>query len=132
MSQTAIDITILVIGPAGLAALMVWLVLKRRATPEKRERRRRLLLHQQGRLGEALITEIGDDHLYYSYSIRGVQYTASQDVGALRGRLPQDLSRVIGTAGMKYATNNPGNSILICEEWSGLRQPAGAASDPAA
>jgi hypothetical protein len=25
---------------------------------------------------------------------------------------------------MKYDSNNPGNSILLCEEWSGLRVPA--------
>ena len=33
---------------------------------------------------------------------------------------PDDLSRFIGPSGMKYATNNPANSMLLCESWSGL------------
>jgi hypothetical protein len=70
------------------------------------------------------VNEVGENLLYYAYSIRGVQYTASQDVSTLRELLPEDLSRVIGPSGMKYATNNPANSILLCEEWSGLRVPA--------
>jgi len=127
MPQAYVEIALLSLIALGLIALAAWIAVKRRTTPEKREKRRRLYLQKTGRLGDALITEVGDDLLYYSYSIRGVQYTASQDVSALRDRLPEDLSRLIGPCGMKYATNNPGNSILLCEEWSGLRIPAGAA-----
>jgi hypothetical protein len=127
MPQAYVEIALLSLVALGLIALAAWIAVKRRTTPEKREKRRRLYLQKTGRLGDALITEVGDDLLYYSYSIRGVQYTASQDVSALRDRLPEDLSRLIGPCGMKYATNNPGNSILLCEEWSGLRIPAGAA-----
>jgi hypothetical protein len=106
---------------AGLVGLAGGLVLRARLTPEKRERKRRLLVHQRGRLGDALITGASADALYYTYSVRGVQYEASQDVTALRDRLPADPERLIGLASMKYATNNPANSILVCEEWSGLR-----------
>lgn len=109
----------------GLSALLIafasLIVLRVRANPEKRERRRRLMVHRQGRLGEALITESNENTLYYSYCIRGVQYAASQDITTLRDRLPGDPDRLIGHASLKYATNNPANSILICEEWSGLR-----------
>src|SRR5882724_3031885 len=106
---------------AGLVALAGGLALRGRSTPEKRERKRRLLVHQRGRLGDALITEASADALYYTYSVRGVQYEASQDITALRDRLPADPERLIGLASLKYATNNPANSILICEEWSGVR-----------
>ncbi len=104
-----------------LVALAFWIAMRVRGTPEKREQKRRLMVHRQGRLGDALITEATEDTLYYCYTIRGVQYTASQDVTALRQRLPADPERLIGLASLKYATNNPANSILICEEWSGLR-----------
>jgi hypothetical protein len=124
MSQTQIDLTTLLLLTTGLIAVGAWIAIKRRATPEKREKRRRLHLHETGRLGEALVDDVGENLLYYSYSIRGVQYTASQDVSALRQQLPEDLNRLIGPSGMKYATNNPGNSILLCEEWTGLRAPA--------
>ena len=134
MSQTQIEIAILALAAAGLIALAVWIVAKKRATPEKREQRRRLRIHAEGRLGDAVVTEVDENLLYFSYSVRGVQYTASQDVSTLRDRLPQDLSRVIGPSSMKYSSNNPANSILLCEEWSGLRIATGisAAGDSAA
>ena len=128
MSPTQIEITVLALAAAGLVALAVWIAVKRHTTPEKREKRRRLHLHTRGRLGDALVAEVDENLLYYSYSIRGVHYTASQDVGALRDRLPEDLSRLIGPSRMKYDSNNPGNSILLCEEWSGLRVPGRAAA----
>ena len=106
---------------ALLIALAIFIVLRVRGTPEKRERKRRLRVHREGRIGDALITESSEDTLYYTYSIRGVQYTASQDVSELRDRLPVEPERLIGHVSLKYAMNNPANSILICEEWSGLR-----------
>ena len=98
-----------------------------KGNPEKRERKRRLELHRHGRLGDALILEATDTLLYYSYSVRGVQYEASQDLNGLRHLLPVEPERLIGAASLKYATKNPANSMLICEEWSGLRIPSRAA-----
>src|SRR5580704_357635 len=106
---------------AALIALAIFIALRVHGTPEKRERKRRLSVNKLGRLGDAMITEASDEVIYYSYSIRGVQYTASQDVTALRERLPADPDKLIGIASLKYSPNNPANSILICEEWSGLR-----------
>jgi hypothetical protein len=76
-----------------------------------------------------MINEVTGDALYYSYSVGGVQYEASQDITALRDRLPAEPERLIGWSGMKYAPHNPANSILICEEWSGLRGPAARSAD---
>jgi len=104
-----------------LIALAIFVIMRVRGTPEKRERRRRLNVNRMGRLGDALITEATETVIYYTYSIRGVQYTAAQDVTALREKLPAEPERLIGIASLKYAPNNPANSILICEEWSGLR-----------
>jgi len=92
--------------------------------PEKRERRRRLHVNQNGRLGDALITEATDALLYYSYTVHGVDYSASQEIATLRDRLPADPGRIVGVANLKYSPKNPANSILICEEWSGIRAPA--------
>ena len=125
----AAQIAVLGALAVALAALAVWLVLRRRGTPEKRERQRRLAVHQRGRIGDAKINEVTADALYYSYCVGGVQYEASQDITALRGHLPAEPERLIGWSGMKYAPNNPANSILICEEWSGLRVPAARSAD---
>lgn len=91
--------------------------------PEKRERKRRLQVNRNGRLGEALVTEASQTTLYYSYSVRGVHYSASQDISALRDHLPAEPERLIGQASLKYSPKNPANSILVCEDWCGLRAP---------
>ena len=104
------------------AAIYIALRLAQGKNPEKRERKRRMNVNQVGRLGDALITEVSESAIYYSYTVRGVQYTASQDISALRDRLPADPDRLIGVASLKYAPKNPANSILVCEEWSGLRK----------
>src|SRR5258708_7637540 len=125
-----LEIGALILVAVALIALAVWIVQRVNGTPEQRERKRRLMIHTTGRLGDAEITEVGDDTLFYSYLVRGVQYTTSQDVGALRNRLPKNLEHLIGPAALKYTVNNPENSILVCEEWNGCRmKPArGAAS----
>src|SRR5579862_260905 len=88
---------------AGLIALAVYIGLRARSTPEKRERKRRLNVNRLGRLGDAMIIEASDTALYYSYSVRGVQYEASQDITALRERLPVEPDRLIGgVASLKY------------------------------
>lgn len=123
-------LTLVILGAVGAVALGIGVRLVLRmmqANPEKRERKRRLELHRHGRLGDALITEATDSMLYYSYSVRGVQYEASQDISTLQSLLPIEPERLIGAASLKYSTRNPANSILICEEWSGLRAPSRAA-----
>jgi hypothetical protein len=105
-----------------LIALALWIALRvAKGSPEKRERLRRLHVNASGRLGDALITEATETSLYYNYSVQGVEYSASQDIASLRDRLPAELGRLVGVANLKYAPKNPANSILICEEWSGLR-----------
>jgi hypothetical protein len=106
----------------GLIGLGAWIVVRVvQASPEKKELRRRLWVHSNGRLGDALLTEATDTTLYYSYSIHGVRYTTSQDVSTLKELLPADPGRLVGVANIKYAVRNPANSILLCEQWSGLR-----------
>ena len=73
-----------------------------------------------GKMGDAVLVEIRDDLIFFSYSVRGVEYTASQDVSALRERVPRDLSVLIAVA-VKYLPQNPANSIVVAENWSGFR-----------
>jgi hypothetical protein len=107
-----------VVFAAGWGA---WMWLRRLSDPVERERKRRFAVNARGRMGEAVITDIRDGIVYYAYEIRGVAYAASQDLTALRGRLPDDPSVVIGHAALKFNPQNPANSIVLCENWSGLR-----------
>ena len=117
---------------AALAALAIVLValaigilfLRNKNNPEKRERERRIWLNEHGRFGDAFITEVADGFIYYTYSVHGVHYETSQDVRSILLHLPLNAERMIGPARMKYAGNNPGSSILVCEGWSGLRPSA--------
>lgn len=105
----------------ALVVLGVWIVIHRRDTPEKLEQKRRLTVNMRGRLGDGMVSDVEPDVIYYSYAIAGVEYQASQDVTHLKQFLPPDPDRVIGPVTLKYAPRNPANSIVVCEEWSGLR-----------
>ena len=93
----------------------------RNVTAAEIERRRRMLIHTEGRIIDAMVTDVQDNQLFFSYSISGVDYTASQDVTALSSLLPGNRETLVGPAACKYQRKNPANSIVICEEWSGFR-----------
>jgi hypothetical protein len=115
---------IIVIGAVSLPVIAagIFVVLRIRRKPKDKEKLRRLEVNLHGRLGDATITDIGDDVIFYEYSVGGLTYTASQDISQLREMIPADSHRLIGRpASLKYSTQNPANSILLCEEWSGLR-----------
>jgi hypothetical protein len=112
-----------VVGAAALAAAAgLWIWRWRRLSPAEKERRRRIGIGRLGRMADGEVTDAHDGVLYYSYSVRGVQYTTSQDVSALLGRLPAAPAMLMGTVTVKYLSKNPANSIVISEEWSGFRQ----------
>jgi len=107
----------------ALAAAVAFIVSRARKTPAERERLRRYAVNARGRMGDAMITDVRGDLLIYEYTVRGVTYSASQDVSALRDLLPEDRGVLIGHANLKYHPKNPANSIVVCETWSGLRAP---------
>jgi len=119
---------------AAVLAVVLYFFLRSHLMPKDKEKRRRLTVNQFGRIGDATITEVQDNIIFYEYSVRGVIYTASQDISQLREHIPTDPDRLIGPVGLKYSTSNPANSIIICEEWSGLRtnpvKPASELSSP--
>jgi hypothetical protein len=91
-----------------------------RVSPAERERLRRDALVAAGKMGDATLMEIRDDLLVYSYDVRGMEYTASQDIALLKPYLPSDLS-ALASVSVKYDARNPANSIVLAEGWTGLR-----------
>jgi hypothetical protein len=77
-------------------------------------------LVEHGKMGDAQLVEIRDELIFYSYGVRGVEYTASQDISQLKQLVPSDLS-ALGSVSVRYDAKNPANSIVIAEQWSGLR-----------
>jgi len=116
-----VEFLLLAAAAAVLLCALVYIVWRFRRTPAQRERRRRRSLYELGRMGDGMLTDVRENILYYSYSVNGVNYHTSQDVTDLRNMVPADGSLIIGPVTLKYLARNPGNSIVVCEEWSGLR-----------
>ena len=108
---------------AGVVAggFLLWRFLRPRVTSEERERLRRLTVNGKGKLGDGEIVDFEGAAIVYSYRVGGVGYTAAQDVMALEALLPSNHMSMIGPALVKFDPRNPANSIVLCEEWSGLR-----------
>lgn len=124
---------------AALLLIGVYLLLRRRITPEEMERRRRLAVNASGRITDGLITEAqlvetpsrGASHLlHFTYTLNGVAYSAAQDITTLLAHIDRDPHRLAGPASVKYLPDNPSNSIVICEQWCGISgvrlSPAGS------
>jgi hypothetical protein len=103
---------------AGALGYRAWR--RSRVTPEERERRRRAALVGHGKLTDATLVEINQNVLFYSYVVRGVEYTASQDISGLRAHMPSELGLGVGSVSVKFDAKIPANSIVIAEDWSGL------------
>ena len=103
-------------------AFGIWKYLKSRPGPEEIERRRRMYVHEKGKLGVARVTDFEAGHISYTYLVAGVEYSTSQDVTALPELLPATPQLMIDNAGVKFDPRNPPNSIVICEQWSGFEK----------
>ena len=115
----AAAVLVFVISLGG--GFVAWHFLRRRPTPEEIERLRRLTVHREGKLGDGEILDVEGSSIVYSYSVAGVVYTASQDATTLEEKLPADRMSMVGPVSVKFNPRNPANSIVLCEEWSGLR-----------
>ncbi len=125
LSFTAAEaVTLALLGAlVALVAVMGFRAWKlTRITPEERERRRRGALASAGKITDATLLEVREDAVLYSYLVRGMEYTASQDITALKSRMPGDPGFGIGPISVKYDPKNPANSIVVAEDWSGLRR----------
>jgi hypothetical protein len=100
-----------------------------RVTPAERERLRRAALAARGKLGDASLVEVRGEMVFYSYAIRGVEYTASQDVSSLHEYLPTE-EELSGPVWVRYDPRNPANSIVLAESWTGLHTRSPRATQP--
>src|SRR3954468_18254877 len=112
---------------AGLTALHF--ATRRKKSAEEHESDRRELLDKIGRLIDGTVidvVELNPDEpnaaqlLIYNYDVAGVQYEASQDVTHLRQFVDLHNCRIGVPTSVKYDPQNPANSIVVSERWSGL------------
>ena len=140
---------LLAIGGGAIAALamIAYAFFHPAVDPEETERKRRLHLNQIGRIAEGQVVELVEHppeakearkrlfggsarplearrprHLVsYSYSISGVSYHTAQDITGLEGQIRFERLVAGQPASVKYDTANPSDSIIVADDWSGLR-----------
>jgi len=115
-------------GAGLLCGAMAW-ARKHRKTPDQREHERRMHISEIGRITDGTVIDVNEMQtnadelqlLIYHYDVAGVSYEASQDVSTLRHMVDLHSCRSGLMTSIKYDPSNPGNSIVIAENWSGLR-----------
>ena len=112
---------------AAILALTLWLVFRRRKSPDEMERLRRQYLVQHGRIIDGTILDLTEPQspeglriLQYQYQIAGIVYESGQDVTHLREQMDINGSCFGRAASVRYDAQNPANSIVVAETWSGL------------
>ncbi len=111
------------------AALVTYLLRRRRKTPEEVERERRAWISKIGRITDGTVVDINEmdgtrpaQFIIYQYDVAGVSYEASQEITYLRQFVNLHSCRLGLPTSVKYDPHNPGNSIVVSESWFGLRR----------
>jgi hypothetical protein len=122
--------SLLALAGAGFVVVATSWARSRRKTPDQREHERRMRITEIGRITDGTVIDVNEMQsngagelqlLIYHYDVAGVSYEASQDVSSLRHMVDLHSCRSGLMTSIKYDPSNPGNSIVISENWSGLR-----------
>lgn len=117
---------------AGASLVAGYLLGLRRKSPEQRERERRERINAIGRITDGTVVDLCEEPgknghastvqlLVFNYDVAGVTYEASQDISHLPQYAELHKGKLGLHASIKYDPQNPGNSIVVAETWSGLR-----------
>jgi hypothetical protein len=130
-AMTPFRLYALMIGGTGAALAASYLLRRKPKTAEDLERQRRGFLNKVGRITDGTVIDVQEltldnqrpaTMLIYQYDVAGVSYEASQDVTYLRQWINLHSCRLGLPTSVKYDPQNPGNSLVVSENWMGLRQ----------
>ena len=133
--ETQLISGIVVLG-AMAAAGAAYAMTRKRPSPDDLERDRRDALVKSGRIIDATVLDISElsaeetgrplglQLILYQYDVAGVTYECSQDVTLLQHLVDIHKIRLSFPASERYDPHNPGNSLIVAENWSGLRDTA--------
>ncbi|HKN70672.1 MAG TPA: hypothetical protein VJX30_06575 [Terriglobales bacterium] len=115
----------------GVAVASYALLRRKPKLANAAELERRTWLNTVGRITDGTVIDVQEittaadrpaTMLIYQYDVAGVSYEASQDVTYLRQWINLHSCRLGVPTSVKYDSRNPGNSMVIAEGWTGLRQ----------
>ena len=118
-------------GVAAAAGAALWLLTRKRPTPDEIEQERRQKLFSYGRIVDGMLldgfqieNEDGDVRhmLLYQYEISGVSYQCSQDITRLAEIVEPARIKIGMPCSIRYQPGSPENSLIVAERWSGLRE----------
>jgi hypothetical protein len=124
------DIAAGVVLLGAVVPLAWWFFLRKRPTAEELERARRLFLVQSGRIVDGMLLDVCDVEaedgrtltmLLFNYRNGGVDYECSQDITDMPGVVDLAQIRAGFPCSVRYQPGNPQNSIVVAEQWTGLR-----------
>ena len=116
-------------GALGLLTGVVLLLRSRRKSAAEREQERRLAVNATGRITDGVLVEPdpapSDEQttsglVFYRYSAKGMEYSAAQDLSTLSHLTPARSYIPGAPVQVKYNPQKPSDSIILCEQWSGL------------
>jgi hypothetical protein len=119
-----------------VGGIIAYRALRKRPSEEELELLRRQELVQSGRILDGTILDISDvgphecgrpsgmQLIIYKYDVAGVSYECSQDVTNLRDHVNIYDCRLGFPCSVRYDPHRPINSIVVAENWSGLRDTA--------
>jgi hypothetical protein len=134
-------------GALAAIAMVAYAFLRPAVDMLEAERKRRLHLNQIGRIAEGQVVELAEHPpqpqatrkgffggsarplvdnrprqlVSYTYAISGVTYHTAQDITGLEGQIRFERLVAGQPASVKYDPSNPSDSILVADDWSGLR-----------
>jgi hypothetical protein len=100
----------------------------RKKSPEELERLRRLDIYRRGRIAAGHVVDLIESGragapsrlIFYKYEVAGVSYEVAQDVSMLPDVFASAHALGGLAASVKYDPKQPTNSIIACEDWSGI------------
>jgi hypothetical protein len=127
-SPLTIGLVVGIVGVLAAAGIAIYLRRRRVKDPVELERMRRQSLGRTGRITSGEVTGLIEPEgantallLVYRYDISGVTYEVMQDISTMPA-VATIAHRLIGKGiSVKYEMKRPTNSIVVCEQWSGLR-----------
>ncbi len=129
-------VTTMAAAAACLGGVAWYMGTRKRVTEEELERTRRQDLVLGGRIIDGTVLDVLDRDAFeagraegmqlilYKYEIAGVVYECSQDITHLKDLIGIADVRVGFPCSVRYDTRQPENSIVIAENWIGLRDTA--------